>query len=173
VYHCRVKRKAFLGGVSVRRTLGVFVALLLVCASSALAADINGKWHAQVPWPGKNLTDFYFNFTVDGGKVTGTVTYAVGDGLSRLDMLEGRIDGNELSFAILNKMRDVESKWSFKGSFQDREIAFTLDIPATPPPAAAAPPAPGAPAAPAAAAPQGPPPGGPQTLMFTARRGTF
>ena len=175
-----------------KRTVGAFAALLLLFATSALAAELNGKWHAQVPWPGKNLTDFYFNVTVDGAKLTGTVSYAVGDSIVHMEILDGKVAGDEISFVIVNKIFNNESKWSFKGAVKNGEIPFTVDIPAGPafgpppgPPGGGAPGAPSAPGAPGASAgsapgaPGGgaPPPGplmsGPSTLTFTARKGLF
>jgi hypothetical protein len=160
----------------------------------AAAADINGKWHAQVPWPGKNLTDFYLNLTVDGAKLTGTVSYAVGDNVVHMEIQDGKVTGDEISFVIVNKIFNIESKWSFKGTVKSGEIPFTVDIPAGPafgpPPGApggGAPGALGAPGAPSVSGATGgapgapgsgaPPPGplmsGPSTMTFTARRGLF
>ncbi len=162
-----------------RTAVAASMALLFVCAFAVAAGDINGKWHAQVPWPGRNLTDFYFNFKVDGAKLTGTVTYAVGDGLSRMDIIEGKVSGADLSFAVITTQRNTEMKWTFKGKAEGTTIPMTAEMPPMPPmapPAAGAPGAPGgAPAgAPPAAAPAPPAssaPATPTVLSFTARRG--
>jgi hypothetical protein len=156
------------------------MAVLFLCASAAGAPeDINGKWHAQVPWPGRNLTDFYFVFKVDGAKLTGTVTYAVGDSLARMDIIEGKVSGADLSFAVISTQRNTEQKWTFKGKAEGTTIPFTAEMPPMPPmapPAAGAPGAPGAapaaaPPAAAPAPPAGAAPATPTVLSFTAKRG--
>jgi hypothetical protein len=170
----------------VRTRVLTSVALLLLCASAATAADISGKWHAQIPWPGRNLTDFYFALKVDGANLTGTVTYAVGDGLSRMDIIEGKAGNDDVSFAVVVTQRNTQAKWIFKGRLTGEVMPFTVEMPAAaapgapggPAPAApggAAPAAPGgaAPAAPAAGAPGAPAGGAPVVLAFTAKRGTF
>jgi hypothetical protein len=153
------------------------MAVLFLCASAAGAPeDINGRWHAQVPWPGRNLTDFYFNFKVDGAKLTGNVTYAVGDSLARMEIIEGKVAGADLSFAVVATQRNVEQKWTFKGKAEGTAIPFTAEIPPMQPPAAGAPGAPGgapggAPPAAAPAPPAGGAPATPTVLSFTAKRG--
>ena len=163
-----------------KTALSAAMAVLLLCASAAGAPeDINGRWHAQVPWPGRNLTDFYFNFKVDGAKLTGTVTYAVGDSLARMEIIEGKVAGADLSFAVITKQRDVEMKWTFKGKAEGAAIPMPAEMPPMPPmapPAAGAPGAPGgapagAPGAGAPAPPAGGAPATPSVLSFTARRG--
>jgi hypothetical protein len=149
----------------VRTVLATCAALLVVCAfaTAAPAPDINGKWHAQVPWPGRNLTDFYFTFKVDGPKLTGTVIYAVGDGISRMEIQEGKAGADGISFFVIGQMRNADMKMTFKGTPQEGQIPFTLDVPPMAPPA----PAPGA-AAPAPAAPASP--AAPSLLEFIAKR---
>lgn len=160
-----------------RTAVATSTLVLLLCAFSAAAPapDASGKWHAQVPWPGTLLTDFYFNFRIDGQKLTGTVTYAIGDGLNRMEIVDGTIGGSDLSFAMITKMRDADARWTFKGRFQGGEIAFTAEAPPfAPPRPAAAPggpaPAAGAPAAPAPAAAPPASPAKPSLMEFVARR---
>ena len=157
-----------------KNAVATFMALLFVCAFAvaAPAPDINGQWHAQVG-RGGGLTDYYFVFKVDGPKLTGTVSYPQGDYAYRLEILEGKVSGADVSFAVLSKPMGpngapgVEARWTFKGTVQGNEIAFTLERPAPAPPAAA----PGTPpAAPAAGAPAAP--GGVTQVTFTATRAT-
>jgi hypothetical protein len=134
----------------VRTRVLMSMALLFLCGFTVTAADISGKWHAQVPWPGRNLTDFYFAFKVDGGRLTGTVTYAVGDGLSRMEIIEGKVGADDVSFAVISTQRNTEVKWVFKGKVTGAVIPFTVEMPAA-----------GAPGAPGAGAPGGPTAGTP------------
>jgi hypothetical protein len=170
------------GGRLVRTAIARSVALLFLCASTATAADLNGQWLAQVSMRGRDLTDFFFNLKVDGPKLTGNVVYAIADSLWKMEIVDGKVSGTDLSFAVLSKQRDTEQRWTFKGKLQDNnEIAFTLEMPQTaapsgPPPGSGAPAAPGAGAPPAPAAggsnPAAPAagPGGMVTLDFVAKK---
>jgi hypothetical protein len=167
----------------VKTAIARSMALLVLCASTAAAADIGGQWHAQVP-RGGGLTDYYFMFKVDGPKLTGMVTWAQGDSLFRLEIMEGKVSGDALSFYLLNKQGATETKMTFTGKVEsDTAMAMTMERPAmmmppggAPPPGGAAPGAPGA--APAAARSGGAPaapaggaaaaPGATQVVAFTA-----
>ncbi len=147
-----------------RNSVLASVAALLLCASTAAGADISGRWHAQVPWPGRNLTDFTFSFKVDGAKLTGTAAYPLGDNAYRLEIMEGKVGGDDVSFVIVTKRGNTDARMIFKGKVVGTVINFALEVPpaapAGPPPAAAA---------------GGPPPAGqavsaPQVLEFTAKR---
>ena len=54
------------------RTL-LLTALLGIFALAASAADVTGKWTAQVPGRGGNTAETTFVFKVDGAKLTGTM----------------------------------------------------------------------------------------------------
>jgi hypothetical protein len=179
VYHARTD--PIKGGKFVRTAIARSVALLFLCASTATAADLNGQWLAQVSMRGRDLTDFFFNFKVDGPKLTGTVVYAIADSLWKMEIVDGKVSGTDLSFAVLSKQRDTEQRWTFKGKLQDNEIEFSMQMPSSPAPAGP-PPGGGAPAAPGAGAPPAataggsnpaPPaagPGGMVTLDFVAKK---
>ena len=53
----------------------LFAAVLMAVALvAAYAADVTGKWTAQVPGRGGQTTETTFNFKADGSKLTGTVS---------------------------------------------------------------------------------------------------
>ena len=143
-----IGRSSEQGGTPVRTALSAALAVLFLCASAAGAPeDINGRWHAQVPCPGRNLTDFYFNFKVDGAKLTGTATYPLGDSAFRVDIMEGKAGGDDVSFVLVTKRGNTEARQIYKGKVVGNVINFTMETPQAspaggPPPAgqAAAPP---------------------------------
>ena len=157
-----------------RTAVATSMALLLVCASTAAAADVSGKWHAQVPWPGRNLTDFYFAFKVDGAKLTGTATYPLGDSAYHVEIMEGKVGGDDVSFVVVTKRGNTETRQIFKGKVVGDVINFTMEMPSASP--AGGPPPAGQAAAPPPAGPAGgPPPAGqaaapPVVVEFTAKK---
>ena len=104
------------------------MALLLLCAFTAAAADISGKWFAQVPGPNHLLLEPTFTFKVDGAKLTGTMTYPLGDQVYKLDVSEGKVSGDDVSFVCVSKIRDTETKWIYKGKVAGNEIEFTVEM---------------------------------------------
>lgn len=77
-----------------------FVVLFLGTVFS-YAADVDGKWKASFAGGGPDGGDgqaieLVFNFKADGEKLTGSITSPMGD----MEIINGKIVGNELSFDI-------------------------------------------------------------------------
>jgi hypothetical protein len=127
----------------------VVLAITLIFAFSAGAADINGKWIAQVTSPsGSPGGDRVFDFKVAGDKVTGTIinqqtvnaTFEVA-GQPKMtgklttqtgtptEISDGKITGNEISFVTVSKMGQMEMKTTYKGTLSGSEIKFTAEMP--------------------------------------------
>ena len=104
------------------------MALLLLGASTVAAADISGKWLAQVPGPNHLLLEPTFTFKVDGAKLTGTMTYPLGDQVYRLDISEGKVGGDDVSFVVVGKIGNAETKWVFKGKVEGNKIEFAMEM---------------------------------------------
>ena len=104
------------------------MALLLLGASTVAAADISGKWLAQVPGPNHLLLEPTFTFKVDGAKLTGTMTYPLGDQVYRLDITEGKVGGDDVSFVVVGKIGNAETRWIFKGTVAGNKIEFAMEM---------------------------------------------
>ena len=100
------------------------VALLLVLAFTAVAADISGKWVAQVPGRQGNMQEQTFTFKVDGGKLTGTLTGARGD----QEISDGKVSGDDVSFVIIRKFQEMEMKSTYNGKVTGNEIKFSMTM---------------------------------------------
>lgn len=86
------------------------LALMLALSSIAFCADITGKWKAT--YQGQNgLTEVIYDFKVDGSKLTGTVVSTRGE----MPISDGKIDGNEISFAIATDAFRAVSKGTISG----------------------------------------------------------
>jgi hypothetical protein len=130
--------------------IGTFVVFLaaLILPLSAGAADISGKWTAPATSPsGTPQGDRIFTFKVTGDKVTGTViiqqtvnaTFEV-EGQPKMvgklttqfgspvEISEGKIAGNEVSFTTVSKMGQMEMKTNYKGIISGNEIKFTAEM---------------------------------------------
>ena len=97
--------------------------LFLLLAAGAYAADVTGKWVAQVPGRGGQTREVTFNLKADGGTLTGTVSGRQGD----MPISEGKIDGDNISFAQVMEFNGNSVKIIYKGKISGDEIKFTRE----------------------------------------------
>lgn len=89
--------------------------------SAAVAADINGKWTAQVPGRGGQNMETTFTFKADGDKLTGSVTTPRGDA----PISDGKISGDEFSFTQVMNFNGNEMKLLYKGKMTGDDLKMT------------------------------------------------
>jgi alpha-galactosidase len=146
--------------------------LLALATSFAWAQpkDLSGTWVAKVTAFGD--LELVYELTVVDGRISGTVRIPFGDA----PIVEGRVDGSHVEFAVLMDLFGTPQKVVTKGEIVGDELHLVPGMPEMPPP-------PGAPAGPpggpggrppgvgaGAATPAGPPP---MSLgVVIARRGT-
>lgn len=95
-------------------------ALLGMFAMAAFAADVTGKWTAQVP--GRQGTqDVTFTFNQSGDSLSGSVTTPGGE----QQISEGKVDGDNISFVVSFEARGNTIKQEYKGAVSGSEIKFT------------------------------------------------
>ena len=102
-----------------RHKLIAAMAVCLALALTAAAADITGKWQAQVP--GRNGTrDTTFDLKTDGGKLTGTMSV---EGQS-VPLANGKVSGDMVSFTASMDRGGNTIKYMFSGKVAGDEIQF-------------------------------------------------
>ena len=92
------------------KKLGLAVLFVALGSVTALAADFNGKWTAQVETP-RGTQTITFNFHVDGATLTGTVSTRRGD----MDLQNGKVDGDNLSFDQVINFNGNDFKITYTG----------------------------------------------------------
>jgi len=97
-------------------------ALLGIFAFAASAADVTGKWTAQVPGRGGNTTENTFVFKVDGAKLTGTMDAGRG---GPAEITDGKVSGDDISFTVVRNFGGNDMKFVYKGKVSGSEIKFT------------------------------------------------
>ena len=103
------------------RAVSGILALVALCAITAAATDISGKWVAQVPGRDGAPQEQVFMFKVTGGTLTGTITGGRGD----QDISSGTVSGDDVSFVVIRKTQNGERKELYKGKIAGSEIKFT------------------------------------------------
>ena len=98
----------------------VTVALLLCVSFAVLAADVTGKWTAQVPSRQGAAREQTFNFKADGDKLTGTISGRQSD----IAIMDGKISGDTISFTVKMEYGGNSVEQKYTGTVSGDEIKF-------------------------------------------------
>jgi hypothetical protein len=112
------------------KKIGLAVLFLALGSVSALAADFNGKWNAEVQGRNGNMQTLVFDFHVDGATLTGKVTTPRGD----TDITNGKVEGDNISFDTVLNFNGNSMTMTYTGKADGETIKFTRkagDRPAT------------------------------------------
>ena len=104
-----------------RRILFTSVVLSAILSLAAFAADITGEWTGNMQM-GDQAFPLSYAFKVDGAKLTGTVTGPQGD---PLEIKEGKISGDKISFYVQVDMGGQMAKFASEGVIKGEEITLT------------------------------------------------
>lgn len=106
-----------------KTTILGLVALLGVFVFAASAADPTGTWTADVPGRQGNTMTTTFNLKASGSALTGTVATQRGE----MQIENGKVDGDNISFDTTMKMGDNTFKLTYKGVVKGDTIDFTRE----------------------------------------------
>jgi hypothetical protein len=98
--------------------------VLLSCALAvvALAADVTGKWTYETQ--GRNGPQTAtMNLKADGSTVTGTVSGRGGE----IQISDGKIDGNTVTFTVVREMQGNKITSKYTGTVSGDEIKFKIE----------------------------------------------
>lgn len=98
--------------------------LIAACALTASAADVAGTWKASFETP-NGTSESTFTFKVDGDKLTGNVSSQMGEA----PISEGKVDGDNISFAISREFNGQQFKITYTGKVNGKEMKLTLHFP--------------------------------------------
>jgi hypothetical protein len=104
-----------------KRTIFLSICFLFAAVSLAWAADVDGKWTAQVPGRGGQTREQTFTFKAEGDKLTGTVSGMQGDN----PISDGKISGDEISFTVKVSFNGNDVTLLYKGKVSGDEIKMT------------------------------------------------
>ena len=104
------------------------LALVALCAITALAADVSGKWVAQVPGRQGQPMETTFTFKVAGEKLTGMVSMQFGD----QEISDGKVSGEDIAFVTVVDFGGNTVKIIYKGKIAGNEIKFTREMQGAP-----------------------------------------
>lgn len=107
-----------------RRALLMTLLLVLVSLAPIRAADITGKWTASFDTQiGKQ--EYTYDFVVKESKLTGKMKSNLGES----DVLDGKVDGDKVTFGEILKFEGMEVKITYTGTVVSAdEIKFTRNV---------------------------------------------
>ena len=94
-------------------------AAFLLFANLVLAADVNGKWTAEMKGRDGQAMTQTFNFKADGSKLTGSVSMGqMGDH----EIANGKVDGDNISFDVNVEFNGNARTLKYTGTVSGDEI---------------------------------------------------
>lgn len=95
------------------------IILLASFALMAAAADVAGKWVAQVPGRDGQTRETVYNFKADGAALKGTMSGFQGN---QIDISDGKIDGDKISFVVKMEFNGNAIEMKYSGVVAGDEI---------------------------------------------------
>jgi opacity protein-like surface antigen len=105
----------------------VLAVLTLTAMVAAYAADVTGKWTAEFD-TAIGVQKYTYEFKVDGTKLTGKAIGKRSDSEAEVEIQEGKINGDEISFVENLKFGDQDLRIEYKGKLSGDEIKFTRKV---------------------------------------------
>jgi hypothetical protein len=96
--------------------------LTLALAGIAAAADITGKWTAQVPGREGQTREQVFTFKQEGEKLSGTTTGFQGQ---EMPISEGKVTGDDIAFKVNMEFNGNTMTFTYTGKVSGDEIKMT------------------------------------------------
>ncbi|MBM3786317.1 MAG: hypothetical protein FJW30_18310 [Acidobacteria bacterium] len=93
--------------------------LFLSFALMALAADVTGKWVAQVPGRDGQTRETTYTFKADGAVLTGTMSGFQGN---QINISDGKVDGDKIAFSVKMEFNGNAIEMKYSGIVAGDEI---------------------------------------------------
>jgi len=97
--------------------------LILAAVAFAYAADVTGKWKASFDTP-IGVQNYTYDLKADGAKLTGKAITERGE----VEILEGKITGDDIFFVENMKFEDQPIRIEYKGKVAGDEIKFSRKV---------------------------------------------
>lgn len=101
----------------------VALSALLCFSFIAAAADVTGKWTADIPGRNGNTQTTTITLKADGAKLDGSVSNPRGDS----PIADGKVDGDNISFTVTRQTQNGDQKIMYKGVVKGDTIDFSTE----------------------------------------------
>ncbi len=107
--------------ISAMRRIVLCLSLMLAAGTLCLqAADVTGKWVAQVPGRDGNTMETTFTFKVAGETLSGSMENQYGE----REISDGKVSGDDISFNVNIEFNDNKMTLVYTGKVAGSEIKF-------------------------------------------------
>ena len=103
------------------------LALAFVVPAALPAADLTGKWKAEFDTQIGKQT-YVYDLKADGEKITGTATGEVNGDKHTVELKDGKLKGEEVSFVEMFKFQDNEIRIDYSGKLAGDELKLTRKV---------------------------------------------
>lgn len=110
-----------------RQHSSLIVTLLLACVCAVRAADVVGKWQAEFDTQ-IGLQKYIYTFKQDGNQITGKANSDIGGEKREIELKEGKLVGDEITFFETFTFQENEVRIDYKGKVARDEIKFTRKV---------------------------------------------
>lgn len=97
----------------------------LLVAGFAFGADIDGKWTGQYNSGMGDPMQMDFTFKAEGTTLTGTAPGGPG---ATIQIKDGKIDGNKVSFTVETSMGEMQMKFNYKGVLEGDTLELSFEM---------------------------------------------
>ena len=104
--------------------VGALLLGLMLLATPAFAADVDGKWSGTMNTPGGDFP-VGFVFKADGDKLTGTM---IGMDGMELPIANGKIEGDKISYSVTIDVGGMMLELVYKGVVTASEIKLDMSV---------------------------------------------
>ena len=109
----------------VRKTTYAFALAILLAATPAFAADVDGKWSGTISVAGVGDVPVAFEFKADGATLTGSTLSP--DGMS-VNIKDGKIEGDKITFLVSLDFGGMPLDIAYSGVVSPAELKMKAEV---------------------------------------------
>ena len=109
----------------VRKTTYAFALAILLAATPAFAADVDGKWAGTISVAGVGDVPVAFEFKADGATLTGSTLSP--DGMS-VNIKDGKIEGDKITFLVSLDFGGMPLDIAYSGVVSTEELKMKAEV---------------------------------------------
>ncbi len=109
------------------RIIAALAFVALAQALPAFAADVTGKWKAEFESP-VGVQKYTYDLKVVGETLTGTASFERMGETGKVELKEGKVKGDEITFVEMLNMQGNELRIEYKGKLVGDEIKMIRTV---------------------------------------------
>lgn len=104
--------------------IGIVATLLAIIAAPAWAADATGTWKGEVHTPDGRVLPFVAHLKQDKSAITGKLEGI--NGAPDVEIMDGKIDGDTITFWGIRKVNGADVKFTYSGKLSGDSLDIKI-----------------------------------------------